>query len=206
MEQAPVLLLSNVLSHEFCQELMEVWETQGNVVTGVEQTVSGQRKEVAVAQAKRRRDHTVQDRQLLTRITENVGRRIMPEVRKAFSFRATRFEGFKIAYYDSQDQGFFAPHRDNLSPVTAHRRFALSLNLNDGYEGGDLRFPEYGPHLYRPPPGGAVVFSGSILHEALPVTKGHRFVLLSFLFGEADVRARSSSSEKIDRNKTETRG
>jgi len=43
--------------------------------------------------------------------------------------------------------------------------FALTLNLNEGYEGGHLRFPEYGAYLYRPGAGGAVVFSGSHLHE-----------------------------------------
>ena len=47
-----------------------------------------------------------------------------------------------------------------------HRRFAVSLNLNTGdYEGGCLRFPEFGPHLYVAPAGGAVVFSCSLLHE-----------------------------------------
>jgi hypothetical protein len=29
------------------------------------------------------------------------GRRVLPEVGKAFAFRATRFEGFKIACYDA---------------------------------------------------------------------------------------------------------
>jgi predicted 2-oxoglutarate/Fe(II)-dependent dioxygenase YbiX len=54
-----------------------------------------------------------------------------------------------------------------------------------------LRFPEYGAYLYRPGAGGAVVFSGSHLHEALPVTRGKRYVLLSFLFGEGDRRSGS---------------
>ena len=72
--------------------------------------------------------------------------------------------------------------------------FALSINLNtDEYDGGDLRFPEYGPHLYRPELGAALVFSCSLIHEALPVTRGRRFVLLNFM---RDVRppgaARSS--------------
>ena len=54
--------------------------------------------------------------------------------------------------------------------------------MNTGeYEGGDLRFPEYGIDLYRPPTGGAIVFSCSLLHEVLPVTKGRRFVFLTFL-------------------------
>ena len=65
----------------------------------------------------------------------------MPEVQKAFSFKATRFEGFKIVCYDAKEGGFFHAHRDNMSPATAHRRFALTLNLNEGYEGGCLRFP-----------------------------------------------------------------
>ena len=112
-------------------------------------------------------------------------------LRKAFAFRATRFEGFKIACYDAAEGGHFRAHRDNLSPSTEHRRFALTLNLNDGYEGGHLRFPEYGAYLYRPGAGGAVVFSGSHLHEALPVTRGKRYVLLSFLFGEGDRRSGS---------------
>jgi hypothetical protein len=45
--------------------------------------------------------------------------------------------------------------------------------------------------LYRPGAGGAVVFSGSHLHQALPVTRGKRYVLLSFLFGEGDRRSGS---------------
>ena len=108
----------------------------------------------------------------------------MPELSKAFAYRASRFEGFKIACYQASDGGFFSAHRDNLSPATAHRRFALTLNLNHGYQGGQLRFPEYGPELYRPAAGAALVFSCSHLHEVLDVTAGRRFVLLSFLFGE----------------------
>lgn len=62
------------------------------------------------------------------------------------------------------------------------RKLAVTINLNTGdYEGGDLRFPEYGPELIQPPRGGAVVFSCLMLHEVLPVTSGERFVLLMFL-------------------------
>ncbi len=61
----------------------------------------------------------------------------------------------------------------------------MTLNLNTGeYEGGHLRFPEYGPHLYKPGLGDAVVFSCSLVHQALPVTSGTRYVLLSFFFGD----------------------
>ncbi len=119
----------------------------------------------------------------------------MPEVRKSFAFRATRFEGFKIVCYDAASGGFFHAHRDNLSPATAHRRFALTLNLNEDYEGGYLRFREYGPHLYRPDSGCGIVFSCSHLHEVTEVTKGRRFALLSFLFREQDMRSSSAKPE-----------
>ncbi len=186
--QAPVLLIPNVLDMGICRVLIDTWKTQGHEQTGVEQSTSGQRKAVLDNTLKKRSDHTVTDAKLMRLLTTTVGRRVIPELRKAFQFNATRFEGFKIVCYNAADSGFFHAHRDNLSPNTAHRRFAMSLNLNDGYQGGHLRFAEYGPHLYKPVAGGAVVFSCTHLHEVTPVTSGQRFALLSFLFGENDIR------------------
>jgi predicted 2-oxoglutarate/Fe(II)-dependent dioxygenase YbiX len=178
--QAPVLLLPRVLDPAYCERLIRTWEREGGVDLGVART-SG---DVIDETFKRRRDHTVDDPQLLRELSSVVGRRVIPEVRKAFAFAATRFEGFKIACYDATTGGFFRPHRDNLTPGTAHRVFALTLNLNAGYTGGQLRFPEYGNQLYQPDPGAALVFSCAHLHEVRDVTAGRRFVLLSFLYGE----------------------
>jgi predicted 2-oxoglutarate/Fe(II)-dependent dioxygenase YbiX len=182
--QAPLLVVPDVLDPEQCAELIAVWEQEGHSETGVEAATGGGRTEQRNAQLKRRRDHVVQDPQRSRALAATIGRRVMPELSKAFAYRASRFEGFKIACYQASDRGFFSAHRDNLSPATAHRRFALTLNLNDSYQGGQLRFPEYGPELYRPAPGAALLFSCSHLHEVLDVTAGRRFVLLSFLFGE----------------------
>lgn len=182
--QAPVLVVPDVLSVEQCEELMRVWDEQGNVATGVEASAAGGRAEQLSAQMKRRRDHVVTDPDRTRDLAQTIGRRVMPEIARAFAYRARRFEGFKIACYEASDRGFFRAHRDNLSPSTAHRRFALTLNLNDDYQGGQLRFPEYGPQRYRPPRGAALLFSCSLLHEVLDVTENRRFVLLSFLFGD----------------------
>ncbi len=186
--QAPVLLIPNILTNDICQALINVWHTQGNEETGVEQSVHQHRANIIDHTNKKRRDHVVTDEKLMRLISTTVGRRVMPELKKAFHFEATRFEGFKIVCYNAEDRGFFHAHRDNLSPSTAHRRFALTLNLNANYEGGYLIFPEYGPHLYKPDAGGAILFSSSHLHEVTPVTQGKRFTLLSFLFGENDIR------------------
>jgi predicted 2-oxoglutarate/Fe(II)-dependent dioxygenase YbiX len=177
--QAPVLLLSRILNAAYCERLICMWEQDGGVDTGVARS-SG---DMLDASYKRRRDHTVTDPQLLRELSAVVGRRVLPEVDKAFAFKATRFEGFKIGCYDAAAGGFFRPHRDNLTPATTHRVFALTLNLNDGYEGGQLRFPEYSNQLYQPDPGAALIFSCAHLHEVRDVTAGRRFVLLSFLYG-----------------------
>lgn len=179
---APVLLVPDVLDDAWCDRLIEVWRTAAPVETGVETTADGRRVEALDRLRKRRRDHVVTDSGILKELTMHVGRRVIPEVHKAFAFSATRFEGFKLGCYTAADAGFFDAHRDNLSEATAHRRFALSLNLNEDYEGGELTFPEYGAQRYRPERGEALVFSGAHLHQVHPVTEGQRFVLLSFLF------------------------
>lgn len=179
--QTPVLIVPDVLDPATCEELVDVWAAD-NQATGVEVSTADGRAETGNVKLKRRRDHVVSDAALGQRLAQTVGRRVMPELRRAFAYRASSFEGFKIGCYDETDRGFFSAHRDNLSPSTAHRAFALTLNLNEAYEGGELRFPEYGPDRFRPPMGAALLFSGSLLHEVLDVTAGRRFVLLSFLY------------------------
>ena len=56
---------------------------------------------------------------------------------------------------------------------------------NDDFQGGDLRFAEFGPATYRPPVGGAVVFSCALLHEATRVTAGRRYAFLPFFYDDA---------------------
>jgi predicted 2-oxoglutarate/Fe(II)-dependent dioxygenase YbiX len=101
--------------------------------------------------------------------------------------------------YDAEDGGYFRPHRDNTTAGTAHRRFAVSINLNaEDFEGGDLRLPAFGPRTYRPPTGGAVVFSCSLLHEATPVTAGTRYAFLPFLHDEAGETVREANLHLLD--------
>jgi hypothetical protein len=90
--------------------------------------------------------------------------------------------------------GHFHRHRDNDNVGAQHRRFAVTINLNHDYEGGDLVFPEFGRRLDRAPMGGAVVFSCGALHQVMPVTKGRRFAFLAFLYGEADAALREENT------------
>ncbi|CAN5382008.1 hypothetical protein BH20ACT5_BH20ACT5_23850 [soil metagenome] len=182
--QAPVLFVPNALAPDYRSRLIELWGS-GAAETGVQRS-AGEAVEPAL---KRRRDHIVTAPELLRELAAVVGRAVLPEVVQAFGFRARRFEGFKIGCYEASTGGLFRAHRDNLSPATAHRSFALTLNLSGDYAGGQLRFPEYGAGLYRPDAGAALVFSCSLLHEVVEVTRGRRFVLLSFLSGDSPERA-----------------
>ena len=181
---APVLVVPDVLEPAFCERLIGIHEAD-NVPSGVMRDGAEGGTEVFDSDLKNRRDHFVAEPALFNEIKWRIGRRVLPEIYKAFHYRVTGVEEFKIVRYDAANGGYFRPHRDNNSLAGAHRRFAMTLNLNTGdYEGGYLRFPEYGPHLYRPQRGAAVLFSCTLLHEAMPVTAGSRYVLLSFLYGD----------------------
>ena len=119
--------------------------------------------------------------------------RLGPAMARAFLWRPSRIERYIVAHYGAEDGGFFARHRDNTTPATAHRRFAVTINLNDAFEGGELRFPEFGPRTYRPPLGGATVFNCSLLHEATPVTRGERYATLPFLYDEEGAKIRAAN-------------
>jgi predicted 2-oxoglutarate/Fe(II)-dependent dioxygenase YbiX len=148
---------------------------------------------------KRRSDCAIEDPALQAALRDRLVRRLVPEIERAFQFRATRVERWLVACYDEADGGgFFNPHRDDNTRGTAHRRFACTINLNaEDYEGGDLRFPEYGPRRYRAPTGGAVVFSCSLLHEAMPVTRGRRYAFLPFLYDEAGAELKERNAQYL---------
>ena len=179
---APVLLVPDVLTPEHCRLLIARWETLGHEEGHVASIVKGEQTQRVHKEMKSRRDHRIMDETVLQELASLVGRRIAPELNKAFGFAKFRFDRFVVTCYDSERDDYFRRHRDNQTPSTQDRRFALTLALNTGeYEGGGLTFPEYGPHCYDPPAGGAILFSCSLLHEALPIIKGRRFTLLNFL-------------------------
>jgi len=122
---------------------------------------------------------------------------LLVPIERSFQFKASLIERYLVARYD-EGAGHLRPHRDNTTSATSHRRFALTLNLNaDEYEGGDLRFPEFGMRTYRASTGGAIVFSCSLLHEATPVTRGRRYAFLPFLYDEEAALEREKNNPKL---------
>ena len=98
---------------------------------------------------KRRRDFHLTDPGLIANLRARIGRRICPEIKKAFQMRPTRVERDLVARYDSETGGHFGPHRDDTGMSVAHRRFAVSIDLNADFDGGEISFPEYSPRTSR---------------------------------------------------------
>lgn len=196
--QAPVLLVPGAFDRDFCRYLIRVWEEEGHGESGFMRAgADGVDVGVIDHSIKIRQDHFVPDGPVKDAIRQRLAATVVPSIRKAFAFQVTRFEDLRIACYDAERGGFFRVHTDNAQPATAHRVFAMSLNLNaEEHEGGYLHFPEFGPNLYRPGTGDAVVFSCSLAHEAMDVTAGRRFVLLTFFYNEEGARLRDEYSRR----------
>ena len=183
--QAPVLVLPRVFEAKLCQALIDYYRGRGGEPSGFMQDQGDKTVLVLGEDHKSRRDCALEDEELRQACRRRICERLVPEIHKAYQFRVTRMERYLVGCYDAGEQGHFRAHRDNTTKGTAHRRFAVSLFLNSGeYEGGFLRFPEFGPALYSAPPGGAVVFSCGLLHEATQVTRGQRYMFLPFLYDE----------------------
>ncbi len=194
MGQAPVLIVPRVFEPELCRRLIQTYETRGGVDSGFMRDVNGKTVGILDYSHKRRRDYEIEDEALRRSCMVRIHDRLGPELHKATQFKATRMERYTVACYDASEEGHFNAHRDNTTKGTAHRRFAVSLMLNTGeYEGGYLRFPEFGPQVYTAPPGGAVVFSCSLLHEATIVTRGRRYVFIPFLYDDAAAKEREQN-------------
>ncbi len=194
----PILTLPRILEPELCGELIACFRRGQPSLSGFAANVEGRTVEQYNPVLKRRTDVTIEDPTLAGAVRGRLETRLFPMLKRAFSWQATRIERYLICRYASEDQGFFFAHRDDVTAGTAHRKFAVTLNLNaEDYEGGELRFPEFGRRTYKSPTGGATVFACNLLHEATPVTKGERFAVVPFLYDEEGEALRQANLKLV---------
>ena len=196
---APVMIAPRIFEPELCERLIALHARAVGDFTGVMRD-RGDRTAYVMDELKRRRDVMVEDPELIAEIRERLEKRLFPQIERGFSFQATRIERYLVSCYAEDDGGVFHAHRDNTTYQTAHRKFAGSINLNDDFEGGDLRFPEFGRATYRPPIGAACVFACGLLHEATKVTAGRRYAFLPFFYDEAGAAVRAAYQARISRS------
>jgi len=185
----PVLTVPAIFGADDCKRLISTYRLQGNTFVepghGDKGITDDYKMRVPEYGRHDRIDHWILNAETNRLIDDRLQTRLFPEIHKAFQYRITRREHYRIGCYEGERGGDLNGHRDNTEPGVAHRRFAVSINLNtEAFSGGGIQFLEYGGQQYRPDSGAAIVFSSSLLHEILEVTEGRRYVLLAFLFGE----------------------
>jgi predicted 2-oxoglutarate/Fe(II)-dependent dioxygenase YbiX/peroxiredoxin len=194
----PILVLPNVFEPSLCQALIDIYEREGGEESGFMRQVDGKTIKMNDPRHKRRKDCIITDPAMVKAVQARILRRVKPEILKVYSFDVTRMERYIVGCYAAEDCAHFRPHRDNTTKGTAHRRFAVSINLNGDFEGGEVSFPEYGPRGFKAPPGGAVVFPCALLHAVSQVTSGRRYAFLPFLYDDAAARVREANSRFLE--------
>lgn len=191
--QAPVLLIPRVLDPDTCRSLIDHLEQDGGEEGNTVRVIDGDIVRAPNFEAKRRRDLSITDPGMIALLQGIVSRRVLQEIYRAFQIKMTYVEEFKLGCYEAENSGFFRVHRDNTTPATRHRQFAMTLNLNsEDYDGGELRFPEFGTGLFKPATGEAIIFSCTLMHEVLPMLRGRRYTLLSFFHDDAGEKTRNA--------------
>ncbi len=200
---APVLMVPRVLDFALCDFLIQFYDKLGGNDSGFLLDTAGKTATVVDYRLKRRTDLSVVHPDVRDAIRSQIVRRLVPAIERFFQFSATRMDRYIVACYDSAVGGHFYRHRDNVNAGAQHRRFAVTINLNNDYDGCDLTFPEFGSRTYRAPHGGAIVFSCGALHQVTPVTRGRRYAFLAFLYGEPTRRcARKTTQNSCKANST----
>ena len=197
---APILIVPRVFDFPLCNFLIQFYQEVGGQDSGFMLDVEGKTTTVLDYRLKRRTDVPVAMPEVRDLVRGQIVRRLLPAIERYFQFQATRMDRYIVACYDSADGGHFHRHRDNVNAGAEHRRFAVSINLNGDFDGCDLIFPEFGRKTYRPPTGGAIVFSCGALHQVTPVTRGRRYAFLAFLYGEADAARRVLNNQRMHEN------
>lgn len=166
----PILIVPDVITQEFANELIEYLDKN---IDKAHKDNSGNKS----------RNHILPDKKISDKLDDKLCKSLFPEIYKTYYHTITHRECWKICRYIGEDKGKFNPHRDTIYPYQ-HRRYAMSLILNDSYEGGGIRFPEYSDEVIQAPKYSAVIFPGTLYHEVKQIEKGTRYVIISFLFTE----------------------
>ena len=178
----PYLLIDDVFSPELLEKVLKYYDNNSN------------RHTPHYTETKNRL-HIHPDKELEIEIDNKLSRSVFPEIRKIFYFDVHYRESYKICCYDAETGGRFHPHRDTPAPYQ-HRRYAMSLFLNDDYEGGDFELPEYNFKI-KPKANSALIFPGISSHKVNQVTKGCRRVIITFYCSELDGKTKNNCNYTV---------
>jgi len=178
----PYLLVENVLSPLLLSQIQLYYDNNVN-------------KHQTHNTSTKNRHHIHPDKQLEIDIDNKLSRSLFPEIKKIFNFDVNYRELYKICSYDAETNGRFHAHRDTPSPFQ-HRKYAMSLFLNDDYEGGEFELPEYNFKI-KPKANCALIFPGICSHKVNQVTAGSRRVIITFFCSEIEGKTKDNPTYSV---------
>ncbi|HYB76936.1 MAG TPA: 2OG-Fe(II) oxygenase [Candidatus Bathyarchaeia archaeon] len=113
-----------------------------------------------------------------------VRRDVLPAIHEISGVTLEELVGTQLIRY--QPGGHYDIHQD-AGGVFANRYFTVVSYLNSDFEGGRTSFPTV-PHVTRPETGKAIFFPSRYYHCAEPVTRGEKFVLITWVCGPVSVQ------------------
>ena len=174
---APVLIIPNLLPNAWCDRVVVGWSgrakpaRQDGLAASLSLGRSGAFPGLELTSPAQSPIEQPLGPELARPLQGLIGRRLAPELQKAFSFGAFRFAGLAMACREAvvgEAQVIASP-----SPETGgdSRCFTLMIDITphgeacDDHDGsvGGLVFPEYGPDIFWPRRGGAVIFASDLL-------------------------------------------
>ena len=105
-----------------------------------------------------------------------------------FNLNLYGIETLQYTIYNAENNEFYGPHRDTFPKVVDRliRKLTFSIQLTDPseYEGGELITDAvFNPSIESKTVGDVIFFLADSVHEAKPVTKGVRHVLVGWVAG-----------------------
>jgi len=109
---------------------------------------------------------------------------LKPLVKKIWKVELTEHSGTQILKYGPADH--YVPHQDTGLGFES-RYFSVVCYLNDNFSGGETSFPgcEY---TAKPKAGKAIIFPSHYLHGSVPVIRGEKFVIVSWVRGPVPIK------------------
>jgi len=121
---------------------------------------------------------------ILDEFEARVRRRLIPAIRQIWDVDLYELIGTQLVHY--QPGGHYDAHQD-AGGVFANRYFTVVCYLNADFDGGHTSFPTL-PHVTRPEAGKTIFFPSRYYHCAQPVTRGEKFVLITWVCGPVPVQ------------------
>lgn len=173
--------LASVFSEEELQEIKNVAlgvETSAPLIAG-----GSEHKDIRNCQVKwlQPEDNTVWIYQRLVDAIQKINS-------EYFNLNLYGLQTLQYTVYDAGNNEFYKAHRDafNMASKGLTRKLTFSIQLSDPseYEGGELVIDvDHYPQTASKTKGDMIFFLSSCVHEAKPVTKGIRHVLVAWVVG-----------------------